>query len=224
MLPARPLKSSIPRHVLIVPDKFKGTLTAEAAARAMEKGIRRAWSGVKTTCIGLTDGGEGFVELMVRQTRGRLRRVSTVDAALRSCRAEWGVLGNGTTAVIGLANASGLAQLPADLRDPEKTNNLGTARLIALALRQGYREILVGLGGSATTEGGISLAVAIGYRFLDRQGGDIPLNGYGLAHLARIVLPDHLPKARFIVATDVDNPLYGPKGAAFQFAAQKGGR
>lgn len=209
-------------RVLIAPDKFKGTLSSEAAARAIEKGVRRAWPEAETTCFVLTDGGEGFMELMVRQTGGRLRAIRTVDAALRPCRAEWGVLGNGRTAIIGLTSASGIAQLPANLRNPEETNNLGTGRLLALAARQGFKEILVGLGGSATTEGGISLATSIGYRFLDEAGNSIPLNGGGLMRLARIVPPSTMPKSRFIVATDVDNPLYGPKGAAFQFAPQKG--
>jgi glycerate 2-kinase len=211
-----------PLRVLIAPDKFKGTLTSEAAARAIERGLRRAWPKVKTTRFTLTDGGEGFMELMVRQTGGRLRTARTVDAALRPCRAKWGVLGNGRTAVIGLTSASGIAQLPAHLRNPEETSNLGTGELLALAVKEGYREILVGLGGSATTEGGISLAAAIGYRFIDKGGCEIGLNGAGLAQLERIIPPSKLPKARFIVATDVDNPLYGPRGAAHQFAPQKG--
>ena len=218
----RDVSYKIPRRILIAPDKFKGTLTSEAAARAIEKGLHRAWPGVETTRFTLTDGGEGFVEVMVRQTRGRIRAVRTVDAALRPCRAEWGLLGDGHTAVIGLAGASGLAQLPPSLHNPEQTSNLGTGRIITLALREGCAEILVGLGGSATTEGGISLAAAIGYRFLDQDGRDIPLNGAGLARLARIIPPPELPRARFVVATDVDNPLYGPKGAAIQFAPQKG--
>jgi glycerate kinase len=219
--PGPPIPGAYQR-VLIAPDKFKGTLSADEAARAIERGLRRAWPGVQTTCLGLTDGGEGFVEMMVRATGGRLRTTRTVDAAWRPCSATWGVLGNGRTAVIGLTNASGIAQLPAHLRNPEKTSNLGTGLLIAEALRQGYREILVGLGGSATTEGGISLATAIGYRFLDRHGEDIPLDGGGLAQLARIEPPARRPKARFIVATDVNNSLCGPKGASRQFAAQKG--
>jgi glycerate kinase len=209
-------------RILIAPDKFKGTLTSEAAARAMEKGLLRAWPKAHITRLVLTDGGEGFVELMTRQTKGRLYPVQTVDAALRPCRAQWGVLGDGTTAVIGLTEASGIAQLPLKLRNPETTSNLGTGRLLALAARKGYREILVGLGGSATTDGGITLAAAIGYRFLNKMGLDIPLNGGGLMQLARIVPPPVMPKARFIVATDVNNPLFGPKGAARQFAAQKG--
>jgi glycerate kinase len=211
-----------PRRVLIAPDKFKGTLTSEAAAKAIERGLRRAWPKVKTTRLMLTDGGEGFMELMVRRTGGRLRSARTVNAAGRPCRAKWGVLGNGRTAVIGLTSASGIAQLPAHLRNPEKTSNLGTGKLIALAMREGCREILVGLGGSATTEGGISLAAAIGYGFIDKDSVEIPLIGCGMAKLTRIIPPSKMPEARFIVATDVDNPLYGPRGAARQFGPQKG--
>jgi glycerate kinase len=210
-----------PLRVLIAPDKFKGTLTSGQAAMAIEKGLRRAWPTVKTTQFALTDGGEGFAELMVRQTGGRLRTAQTVDAVQRPCRARWGVLGNGRTAVIGLTEASGIAQLTKKFRNPEKTTNAGTGKLIAHAVKAGFREILVGLGGSATNEGGISLAAAIGYRFLDKEGRATTLNGGGLARLARIVPPVKMPKVRFVVATDVDNPLYGPRGAARQFARQK---
>jgi glycerate kinase len=219
---ARNTSHAVPGRILIAPDKFKGTLTANQAAQAIARGVRRAWPDVVATRFLLTDGGEGFVEEMVRQTGGRLRMSRTLDAVQRPCRARWGVLGNGRTAVVGLTSASGIAQLPMPLRDPEKTTNAGTGRLIARALREGYREILIGLGGSATNEGGISLAAAIGYQFLDRNGRSIPLNGAGLEHLARIVPPARMPKARLIVATDVNNPLYGPRGAAHQFARQKG--
>jgi glycerate kinase len=214
--------AKFPRRVLIAPDKFKGTLTSEAAACAIERGLKRAWSGVKTTRVVLSDGGEGFVETMVAQTGGKLRRSRTTDAVGRACTAMWGVLGNGTTAVIGLANASGIAQLRAEEKNPELTTNTGTGRLIAQAVQAGYREIVVGLGGSATTEGGISLAAAIGYRFLDEHGREIPLTGGGLASLDMIVPPVKMPKAKFVVATDVGNPLFGPIGAAVQFGPQKG--
>lgn len=210
------------RRVLITPDKFKGTLTAGAAARALRDGLRRAWPGAKTTLLPLTDGGEGFAEVMVRQTGGRWRTARTTDAIGRPCRVRWGLLHGGRTAVIGLADASGLARLPLDRRDPEATTNLGTGRLIARALAAGCREIIVGLGGSATTEGGISLAAAVGYRFLDARGAEIALTGGGLARLARIVPPARKPRARFVVATDVDNPLFGRRGAAHRFGPQKG--
>jgi glycerate 2-kinase len=212
----------MPRRILIAPDKFKGTLTSGQAARAIQCGLLRAWPDAKTTCLALTDGGEGFVETMVRLTGGKLRTSATTDAAGLPRRARWGMLVNGKAAVIGLNEASGLAHLPPALRRADRTTNLGTGRLIAQVLHAGYREILVGLGGSATTEGGISLASAIGYRFLDQNGRAVSLDGAGLAKLDRIEPPKRMPLARFIVATDVSNPLFGPKGAAYQFAPQKG--
>jgi glycerate kinase len=212
----------MPRRILIAPDKFKGTLNSAQAARAIARGLRHAWPDAQITQLALTDGGEGFVETMVRLTGGKLRTSATVDAAGRPRRARWGVLGDRRTAVIGLSEASGLAHLPKNLQRADRTNNAGTGRLIAAALRAGYREILVGLGGSATTEGGISLAAAIGYRFLDQRGREISLDGAGLTQLDRIEPPAKMPRARFVVATDVGNPLFGAKGAAYQFAPQKG--
>jgi glycerate kinase len=210
-----------PRRVLIAPDKFKGTLTSDQAARAIERGLRRAWPGVETTRFTLTDGGDGFVDFMVRQTKGKLRFAETLDAVGRPIRAKWGVLGDGKTAVIGLTEASGLAHLPPRLRNPEKTTNLGTGNLMAFAAREGFREILVGLGGSATTEAGLSLAVPFGYIYTDKAHKQVIPVGQNLLKIEHI-LPPGLPKSRFIVATDVENPLYGPQGAAFQFGPQKG--
>jgi len=211
-----------PRRVLIAPDKFKGTLRSDQAARAIEKGLRRAWPWVKTTRFTLTDGGDGFVDFMVRQTKGKFRWSKTVDAAGRPIRAKWGVLGNGRTAVIGLTEASALAHLPASLRNPEKTSNLGTGRLLAQAEKEGCEEILVGLGGSATTEGGASLAESVGYRFIDKDGRNLGCVGGNLAMIHQIIAPAGALSARFIVATDVENPLFGRKGASYQFGPQKG--
>jgi glycerate kinase len=218
----KPKFSDQPRRVLIAPDKFKGTLTSEQAARAIEKGLRRAWPGVKTTRFSLTDGGDGFVDFMVRQTKGKFRTARTIDAAGRPIRAKWGILGNGRTAVIGLTEASGIAHLPAHLRNPEKTTNLGTGHLIALATCTNVREILVGIGGSATTEGGATLAVPIGPRFIDKDGATVHSIGENLLKIAKIEQANPLPKIQFVVATDVENPLFGPRGAAFQFGPQKG--
>ena len=211
-------------RVLIAPDKFKGTLSAAEAAKAIERGLRSAWPRARTTCVPLTDGGEGFVETLIQAKNGRLCVIPTVDAAWRPCQAKWGLLDGGNTAVIGLAEASGIAQLPPHLRNPEKTSNLGTGLILTEALKLGCREILIGLGGSATTEGGISLATTIGFRFLDRYDKDIPLDGGGLARLVRIEAPKKKPRARFVAATDVSNPLCGMRGAARQFAAQKGAK
>jgi glycerate kinase len=208
--------------VLIAPDKFKGTLTSDQAARAIEKGLRRAWPGVKTTRFTLTDGGEGFVDFMVRATKGKLRATKTLDAAGRPIRAKWGILGDGKTAVVGLTEASGIAHLPPKLRNPEATTNVGTGHLLALAVREKLEEIWVGLGGSATTEGGATLGEPFGYIYIDTDGRQIHPNGANLMKIARILPPKQLPNIRFVVATDVENPLFGRHGAAYQFGPQKG--
>jgi glycerate kinase len=224
MAKARPASAApFPRRVLIAPDKFKGTLTSNQAARAIERGLRRAWPGVKTTRFTLTDGGDGFVDFMVRATKGTFRTTRTIDAAGRPIRAKWGILGDGKTAVIGLTEASGIAHLPPQLRDPETTTNLGTGLLMALASQEkGVEEILVGLGGSATTEGGTTLAEPSGYVFLDTERKQVRVNGANLTNISRILAPPRFAQKRFVVATDVENPLFGPRGAAYQFGPQKG--
>jgi glycerate kinase len=219
--PASPAKFL--RSVLIAPDKFKGTLTSDQAARAIEKGLRRAWPGVKTTRFSLTDGGDGFVDFMVRVTKGKFRFAETIDAVGRPIRAKWGILGDGKTAVIGLTEASGIAHLPRHLRNPEKTTNLGTGHLMAAAAYdEKIEEILVGLGGSATTEGGTTLAEPFGFVCIDKASKQVHPSGGNLAKIDRILPRLPLPKKRFVVATDVENPLFGPNGAAVQFGPQKG--
>ncbi|MEM1060222.1 MAG: glycerate kinase [Verrucomicrobiota bacterium] len=210
-------------RVLVIPDKFKGTLTAGQAARAIGAALRRERPDWKVTLCPVSDGGEGFVDCLVDATGGRKRRVATVDAIGRPKRAAYGILGDGRTAVIGLTEASALADLPPSERNPLRTTNEGTGRLLRHAVAAGYRRLIVGLGGSATTEGGVGLAAGLGWRFLDARGREIPLNGIGLARLARIEPPSYKrPRLQVTVAVDVDNPLYGRRGAAFVFAGQKG--
>ena len=211
-----------PTRVLVMPDKFKGTLTSEQAARAIVRGLRRAWPHARFTQQALADGGEGFAAALIRATDGTSRHGASVDAAGRSCRARWGWLGDARTAVFDLAAASGLAQLPAPLRDPMRTSTFGSGIVLRKALAAGATKILVGLGGSATNDGGIGLASALGWRFLDRHGNEIPPNGAGLLRLDRILAPKPKPRLRIVAACDVDNPLCGRRGAAFQFAPQKG--
>jgi glycerate kinase len=209
-------------RILIAPDKFKGTLSAAEAARAIARGVRKALPGAECTILPLSDGGEGFVSTMVKASAGRLFWEAAEDAIGRPKRARWGVLGDGKTAVIGLTEASALADVPLEYRNPGRTHNLGTGRILARVLQRGYRKVIVGLGGSATTEGGVSLAVPFGFRFLDSRGRTIPPHGEGLARLSRIEAPPLPSDLDIIVATDVANPLYGPDGAAYQFARQKG--
>jgi len=208
--------------VLVAPDKFKGTLTSEQAARAIEHGLRRAWPDAKFTRFALTDGGDDFARVLARAAGGRLYRVRTCDTAGRPCRAAWGMLRDGHTAVLDLASASGLVQLPPHLRDPRHTSTFGTGVMIRRAIAAGATTIIIGLGGSATNDGGLGLAASLGWKFLDRRGAEIALNGSGLSTLHQIVPPLSRLHVRIVAAADVENPLFGPRGAACQFARQKG--
>jgi len=211
-----------PQRVLVMPDKFKGTLTSDQAARAIVHGLRRAWPQARFTTHVLADGGEGFAAALAHATGGTLRRCASVDAAGRPCRATWGLLGDGRSAVFDLAAASGLAQLPPELRDPLRTSTYGSGLVLRKAIDAGATKIVIGLGGSATNDGGVGLAIALGWKFLDRRGDEIAPSGAGLLHLHRIVAPKPRPRARIVAACDVDNPLFGRSGAAYRFAPQKG--
>lgn len=212
-----------PKRVLIAPDKFKGTLTAGQVAAAIRAGVKRAQPSWSATLCPLSDGGEGFVDCLVRATGGQKHRVATLDALGQPKRAAYGILGDGKTAVIGLTEANALADLPKEQRNPLHTSNEGTGRLIRHAVEAGYRRLIIGLGGSATTEGGIGLAAGLGWRFLDAKGRPIPLTGAGLGKLATILPPkEKRPRLHVTVAVDVTNPLHGKRGAAHVFAGQKG--
>lgn len=224
-------------RILVCPNAFKGSLTAIAAAESIRTGIDRAvrdikssdsdWTdNIKVDLLPLADGGDGTLETLVAATSGTTvpRRVRgplgrTVDAA-------WGRLGGSRsdTAVVEMALASGLALLlPAD-RDPRRATTFGVGELIRAALDSGCRRIVVGIGGSATNDGGAGMAEALGARFLDAQGRALESGGAALARLARIdVTGLSLPAdAKIVVACDVDNPLCGPDGASAVYGPQKG--
>ena len=211
-----------PGRVLVVPDKFRGTLTCRQAARAIVRGLRRVWPDAEFTECGLSDGGEGFARLLTKATEGVWHRMRSSDAAGHPCVAGWGMLGDGCTAVLDLATASGLEQLPARQRRPLRTSTLGTGMVLRRAINSGARTVVVGLGGSATNDGGVGVAAALGWRFLKRTGEPIAPTGGGLAELVRIEPPECVPGARIIAATDVTNPLLGMNGAAHEFGPQKG--
>lgn len=211
-----------PAAILVAPDKFKGTLSSEEAGAAIAAGLRRAWPDAAIRVLPLADGGEGFVRALVLATDGRFHSSETVDARGRACRATWGELGDGRTAAFELASAAGLSALAPEWRDPLETSTWGCGLVLRDILHRGFNRILIGLGGSATNDGGLGLAAALGYSFQDARGQPVPLTGAGLARVARIVAPPSPPKLELIAATDVDNPLYGPEGAACQFARQKG--
>jgi glycerate 2-kinase len=211
-------------RVLIAPQSFKGSADAVAVAAAIARGVRRAWPGAETVELPLADGGEGTVRALVRATKGELRTSSVHDPLLREIDAEWGVLGDRTTAVVEMAAANGLPLLREDERDPRVTSTRGTGELILAAAASGAHRIIIGIGGSATNDGGAGMARAFGYRFFDRDGQDLPEGGAALVRLGRIdgQTDPRLVRPAIDVACDVRNPLLGREGASAIFGPQKG--
>jgi glycerate kinase len=212
-------------NVLCAPDKFRGTLTAAEAAEAMARGAEAAGTAgqrIRVDRCPVADGGEGTVEALSAALGGEIRPARVVGPLGGDREASYGVSGDGTTGVVELAAASGLGLVPPEERDPTRTTSFGTGELIALAVEAGCRDIIVGIGGSATCDGGAGLAQALGARFYDEAGRLIeePLSGGGLMEIACFEPPRALPSIR--VACDVSNPLLGPNGAAAVYGPQKG--
>lgn len=218
-------------RVLLAPDSFKEAASAEVIAQAMARGIMRGDPQAECRLLPLSDGGEGLTHALVHATAGTLHSAETVDAIGRPITAQFGFLGNNHascilhTAVVELASASGLERVsPAD-RNALVASTFGTGLLIRAAIDAGADCIVLGLGGSATTDGGTGLARAFGFRFLDAHDSDIPLGGGALVDLARIDdsrVSDSIKNVPIVLACDVTNPLTGPEGAAHVFAPQKG--
>lgn len=211
-------------RVLIAPQEFKGSLSARAAAQAMAEGLRRALPDAHLDLAPMADGGPGTVEALVEAAGGELKEITAQDALGRPVRAAWGLLPGGT-AVVEMAAASGLSLLKERELDPRRASTYGTGQLIGAALDAGCRRIIVGVGGSATNDGGAGAAQALGARLLDAEGRELPPGGAALAGLARIDvsgLDSRLRRCEVLVATDVTNPLCGPEGASAVYGPQKG--
>lgn len=211
-------------RVVVAPQSFKGSADAVAVAAAIASGLHRVWPRAECVEVPLADGGEGTVHALVHATNGEVRRSRVHDPLLREIDAEWGMLGDRTTAVVEMAAASGLPLLREDERDPRITSTRGTGELILAAAMTGAHRIVVGIGGSATNDGGAGMARAFGYRFFDRDGDELPEGGAALARLARIdgQTDPRLVRPSIDVACDVRNPLLGPEGASAVFGPQKG--
>ncbi len=214
-------------RVLFAPDKFRGTLTAEEAARALARGWRRVRPGDEADEVPMADGGEGTLDALVAALGGE-RRVATVTGPLgATVEAAFGLVPGqgGPTGVVEMALASGLALIPDERRDPRVTTTRGTGELILASCRAGARSVIVCIGGSGTNDGGAGMAQALGFRLLDASGADLPPGGASLASLDRIDASPRAPEldgVAFVVAIDVDNPLTGPAGASAVYGPQKG--
>jgi glycerate kinase len=213
--------------IVIAPDSFKENLTSLEVASEIEKGLRRVWPDAECIKVPMADGGEGTVQSLVDATGGELVKCEVAGPLGNAVTATYGLLGGGKTAVIEMAEASGLPLAPKDKRNPLAATSFGTGQLIADALYRGVEEIIIGLGGSATNDGGAGMAQALGVRFLDSEGG--PITDYlGGGRLDEIVKIDTrwinpaLCRVRILVACDVTNPLTGEKGASRVYGPQKG--
>jgi glycerate kinase len=212
-------------RIVVAPDSFKGSLSALGVAAAMERGIRAAFPDAEVLKVPIADGGEGTVEALVEATRGSFRTREVRGPLGEPVEARWGVLGDGETAVVEMAAASGLPLVPKERRDPRITTTHGTGELVRAVLDAGMGKLVIGIGGSATNDGGTGLARALGVRFLDAAGRELPEGGAALARLDRIDLVGLDPRLaglRVMVACDVDNPLTGKRGASAVFGPQKG--
>jgi glycerate kinase len=206
-------------HVLLATDKFKGSLTAAEATAHLAAGLRRAVPGLGIRTVPVADGGEGTVDAAVE---AGFARVLTRATGPTGAPIEAGFAVRGETAVIEVSAASGLRRLPRGEAAPLSATSYGTGQLIRAALDAGCTRIVLGLGGSACTDGGAGLVQALGARLLDAAGDELPRGGAALARLARIDLTEMAAIEELIVASDVDNPLLGPNGAAAIYGPQKG--
>jgi glycerate kinase len=212
--------------ILVAPNTFKGSLSAREAAEAIASGLRRVDPEVALRLLPLSDGGEGLVETLVAGTGGQLATMLATDALGRPIVASYGRLGDGETVAVELSSAAGLVQIPADQRNPLITTTRGVGELIAAAWAEApFKKLLLTLGGSATVDGGVGLLQALGVRFRDVHGDELPPGGAALRALAKIDPTGAHPvlrEAAIRVAVDVTNPLVGERGAARVYGPQKG--
>lgn len=213
------------KKIIIACDSFKGSLGSEEVGVAASEGVRMADDTVETRVVAVADGGEGTVDALVRGLDGHYVSCTVGGPLGDPVGARYGISGDGNTAIMEMAQASGLTLIPECRRNPLYTSTFGTGQMIADALGRGCTTILMGIGGSATNDGGMGLLSALGVRFIDEGGSELTPCGESLEKIAAIDLSGMDSRARtatFRIACDVDNPLYGPDGAACVFGPQKG--
>jgi len=212
-------------RIVVAPNAFKGSLSALAAAKAIGDGIRLADPDADLTLVPIADGGDGTVDALVAGADGQHRVLRVGGPLTDPVDADYGVIDGGKTAVIEMAKAAGLALVPQDKRDPRVTTTYGVGELLQQAYEGGARHFIVGIGGSATNDGGAGMAQALGYHLLDAQGHELPPGGLALQNLARIHVGGvhaNWNDAQVDVACDVTNPMTGPSGASAVYGPQKG--
>ncbi|MFW6308907.1 MAG: glycerate kinase [bacterium] len=211
--------------IMVAPDSFKGSLTAKEVVENISQGINKVIDKCQIIKIPMADGGEGTVQSLVDASEGKIYTKQVTGPLGGQVKAFYGILGDGETAVIEMAAASGLPLVPEDKRDPSKTTTYGTGELIKAVLDKGIAKIIIGIGGSSTNDAGVGMAQALGGKFLDETGKEIGFGGGELGKVEQINLDQLDPRIKettIEVACDVDNPLFGPRGAACVYAPQKG--
>ena len=211
--------------IVIAPDSFKESLSAEKCCQAIKAGFSTLFPDANYICLPIADGGEGTGDAMVAATGGNIVTLEVCGPMGEKVNAFYGLTGDGKTAVIEMAAASGLMLVAPEKRNPLLASSFGTGELIRHALDNGIRHIILGIGGSATVDGGMGMAQALGVRFLDADGQVLVANGGNLARVASIEMDEcdpRLANCHIEVACDVDNPLVGARGAAAVFGPQKG--
>ncbi|CAI8921593.1 glycerate 2-kinase 1 [Pseudomonas sp. IT-P100] len=211
--------------IVIAPDSFKDSLSAQGVADAIALGLGQVWPDAQLVKCPMADGGEGTVESVLAACDGQLRRTNVRGPLGTTVDAAWGWLPQSLTAIIEMAEASGLQLVPPAQRDACISSTFGTGELIRAALDAGAKRVILAIGGSATNDGGSGAMQALGVKWLDAQGEPLAPGGLALAQLARIDLSDidpRLARVRFDIAADVNNPLCGPHGASAIFGPQKG--
>ena len=211
--------------IVVAPDSFKGSLTAMEVSDAIEQGIREIFPEAEIIKIPMADGGEGTVQCLINAAGGEILREKVTDPLGGEVLAHYGILGDKKTAVIEMAEASGLTLVPENKRNPLITTTYGTGQLIKAALNQGCRKMIIGIGGSATNDGGAGMVQALDVRLLDKQDKEIGFGGAELMNIHHIdisQMDQRISKLEILVASDVKNPLCGHSGATRIYGPQKG--
>ena len=209
--------------VVIAIDSFKGSLTSLEVGQAAAEGIKRADSSIETEVCPLADGGEGTVEALTSGMEGKIESIFVTNPLGEKIKCEYGIVGD--TAIIEMAAAAGITLIAEEKRNPLYTTTYGVGEIIKDAIQKGCRRFIVGIGGSATNDGGIGMLQALGYGMLDNNGNQVPYSAIGLSHLQKITTENVLPELEqctFYIACDVTNPLCGEQGCSAVFAPQKG--
>jgi glycerate kinase len=208
--------------IIIAPDKFKGSLTSFEVCRAISNGIKKADKEIDVSTFPMADGGDGFAAVMKYYVQTETIYCTTVDPLGQKISVSYEWNAESKTAIIETAVASGLVLLKEEERNPLLTSTLGTGLLIKLAIDKGATKIILGLGGSATNDGGTGILSALGFQFFDKDGLELKANGANLLLIKEIITPSSIADIKFQIASDVENLLYGLKGAAYIYAPQKG--